>query len=54
MDSQFVPVATSVLDNRTKRCVRRHLELKKSLVYEQLEANKLLFDRCWSGAKKVT
>jgi hypothetical protein len=25
----------------------------EKFVYQQLEANKLLFDRCWSAAKKV-
>lgn len=25
----------------------------EKFVYQQLEANKLLFDRCWSSAKKV-
>jgi hypothetical protein len=27
--------------------------ITEEMVYEQLELNKLLFDRCWSSAKKV-
>jgi hypothetical protein len=27
--------------------------MTEKFVYQQLEANKLLFDRCWSSAKKV-
>jgi hypothetical protein len=38
-----VAVATQPISSMTEKSV-----------YQQLEANKLLFDRCWAGGMKVT
>ncbi|MDE3168715.1 MAG: hypothetical protein KGL75_01125, partial [Acidobacteriota bacterium] len=29
-------------------------EITEKLIHEQLQANSLLFDRCWASAKKIT